>query len=274
MSSLEPMQSPKPIQKPKPISNLSMVALRTMWRKECLRFLRIWIQTLLPPAITMSLYFVIFGNLIGSRIGNMGGFSYMEFIVPGLIMMAVITNAYANVSASFYSAKYQRNIEELLVAPVSNWIIIAGYVGGGVARGMLVGIIVTFVSLFFVDLHIHNVLIIFITLLLTTVLFSTAGLINGIFANSFDDVSIVPTFILTPLTYLGGVFYSLSLLPEFWQWVSKINPIVYMVSGFRYGFLGVSDISFNVSLGILVGFNIVLLGWAYSLINRGVGIRS
>lgn len=255
------------------MNSLNMVALRTMWRKECLRFLRIWIQTLLPPAITMSLYFVIFGNLIGSRIGKMGGFSYMEFIVPGLIMMAVITNAYSNVSSSFYSAKYQRNIEELF-APVSNWIIIAGYVGGGVARGMLVGIIVTIVSLFFVDIHIHNLLIIFITLLLTTVLFSTAGLINGIFANSFDDVSIVPTFILTPLTYLGGVFYSLSLLPEFWQWVSKINPIVYMVSGFRFGFLGVSDINFYVSLGILIGFNLVLLGWAYSLINRGVGIRS
>jgi ABC-2 type transport system permease protein len=193
------------------MNSLNMVALTTMWRKECLRFLRIWIQTLLPPAITMSLYFVIFGSLIGSRIGTMGGFSYMEFIVPGLIMMAVIPNAYANVSSSFYSAKYQRNIEELLVAPVSNWIIIAGYVGGGVARGMLVGIIVTIVSLFFVDIHIHNLLIIFVTLFLTAVLFSTAGLINGILANSFDDVSIVPTFILTPLTYLGGVFYSLSL---------------------------------------------------------------
>jgi ABC-2 type transport system permease protein len=256
------------------MNSLNIVALRTMWRKECLRFLRIWIQTLLPPAITMTLYFVIFGNLIGSRIGNMGGFSYMEFIVPGLIMMAVITNAYANVSSSFYSAKYQRNIEELLVAPVSNWIIIAGFVGGGVVRGMLVGIIVTIVSLFFVDIHIHNLLIILITLFLTAVLFSTAGLINGIFANSFDDVSIVPTFILTPLTYLGGVFYSLSLLPEFWQWVSKINPIVYMVSGFRFGFLGVSDISFYVSLGILIVFNALLLGWAYSLISRGVGIRS
>jgi ABC-2 type transport system permease protein len=256
------------------MNSLSMVALTTIWIKECKRFLRIWIQTLLPPAITMSLYFVIFGNLIGSRIGDMGGFSYMEFIVPGLIMMAVITNAYANVSASFYSAKYQRNLEELLVAPVSNWIIIAGYVGGGVARGMLVGIIVTIVSMFFVDIQIFNIAIILITLLLTAILFATAGLINGIFANSFDDVSIVPTFVLTPLTYLGGVFYSLSLLPEFWQWVSKINPIIYMVSGFRYGFLGVSDISFYLSLSILIGFNILLLCWAYLLLNRGVGIRS
>ncbi|WP_133467833.1 ABC transporter permease [Paraglaciecola marina] len=256
------------------MNSLSMVALRTIWIKECTRFLRIWVQTLLPPAITMSLYFVIFGNLIGSRIGDMGGFSYMEFIVPGLIMMSVITNAYANVSSSFYSAKYQRNVEELLVAPVSNWIIIAGYVGGGVARGMLVGVIVTLVSLIFVDVHIHSLTLILVTLFLTAVLFSTAGLINGIYANTFDDVSIVPTFILTPLTYLGGVFYSLSLLPEFWQWVSKINPIVYMVNGFRYGFLGVSDMSHYISLGILVIFNIVLLGFAYSLIKRGVGIRS
>ncbi|MEP0354258.1 MAG: ABC transporter permease [Paraglaciecola sp.] len=256
------------------MNSLSMVALRTIWIKECTRFLRIWIQTLLPPAITMSLYFVIFGNLIGSRIGDMGGFSYMEFIVPGLIMMSVITNAYANVSSSFYSAKYQRNVEELLVAPVSNWIIIAGYVGGGVARGMLVGVIVTLVSLIFVDIHVHSLTLILVTLFLTAVLFSTAGLINGIYANTFDDVSIVPTFVLTPLTYLGGVFYSLSLLPEFWQWVSKINPIVYMVNGFRYGFLGVSDMSQYISLGILVIFNIALLAFAYSLIKRGVGIRS
>ena len=256
------------------MNSSSIVALQTIWIKECTRFLRIWIQTLLPPAITMSLYFVIFGNLIGSRIGQMGGFSYMEFIVPGLIMMAVITNAYANVSSSFYSAKYQRNVEELLVAPVSNWIIIAGYVGGGVARGMLVGVIVTVVSLFFVDVHIHSLGLILVTLFLTAVMFSTAGLINGIFAKTFDDVSIIPTFVLTPLTYLGGVFYSLSLLPEFWQWVSKLNPIVYMVNGFRYGFLGVSDMSHYTSLAILVVFNVVLLGFAYSLINRGVGIRS
>jgi ABC-2 type transport system permease protein len=256
------------------MNSLNMVALRTIWIKECLRFLRIWVQTLLPPAITMSLYFVIFGNLIGSRIGQMGGFSYMEFIVPGLIMMSVITNAYANVSSSFYSAKFQRNIEELLVAPVSNWIIIAGFVGGGVARAMLIGVIVTTVSMFFVDIHIHNLAIIIITLLLTATLFSTAGLINGIFANSFDDISIIPTFVLTPLTYLGGVFYSLTLLPEFWQWVSKINPIVYMVNGFRYGFLGVSDINHYTSLALLVVFNIVLISFAYSLIKRGVGIRS
>jgi ABC-2 type transport system permease protein len=233
----------------------NMVALQTLWIKECTRFLRIWVQTLVPPAITMTLYFVIFGNLIGSRIGQMGGFSYMEFIVPGLIMMAVITNSYANVCSSFYSAKFQRNIEEILVAPVSNWIIIVGFVGGGVARAMIIAVII-------------------ITLLLTSILFSTAGLINAIFAKTFDDISIIPTFVLTPLTYLGGVFYSLSLLPEVWQWISKINPIVYMVNGFRYGFLGVSDVNYLVSLALLVLFNVILLNVAHSLIKRGVGIRA
>ena len=256
------------------MTSRNFVALRTIWIKECTRFMRIWIQTLLPPAITMSLYFVIFGNLIGSRIGDMGGFSYMEFIVPGLIMMAVITNSYANVSSSFYGAKFQRNVEEMLVAPVPNWIIIAGFVGGGVARAILIGFIVTVVSMFFVDIHIHNLGIILLTLFLTATLFATAGLINAIYANSFDDISIIPTFVLTPLTYLGGVFYSLSLLPEFWQWVSKANPIVYMVNGFRYGFLGVSDINQYISIGLLVAFNVILLSIAYTLINRGVGIRS
>jgi ABC-2 type transport system permease protein len=250
------------------------IALQTIWVKECTRFLRIWVQTLVPPAITMTLYFVIFGNLIGSRIEEMGGFSYMEFIVPGLIMMAVITNSYANVCSSFYSAKFQRNIEELLVAPVPNWIIIVGFVGGGVARALIIGVIVTAVSMLFVDIKIFNLPIIIITLLLTSILFSTAGLINAIFAKSFDDISIVPTFILTPLTYLGGVFYSISLLPDVWQWISKINPIVYMVSSFRYGFLGVSDVSYLTSMALLVGFNVVLLSIAYTLINRGVGIRS
>jgi ABC-2 type transport system permease protein len=250
------------------------IALQTIWVKECTRFLRIWVQTLVPPAITMTLYFVIFGNLIGSRSGEMGGFSYMEFIVPGLIMMAVITNSYANVCSSFYSAKFQRNIEELLVAPVPNWIIIVGFVGGGVARALIIGVIVTAVSMLFVDIKIFNLPIIIITLLLTSILFSTAGLINAIFAKSFDDISIVPTFILTPLTYLGGVFYSISLLPDVWQWISKINPIVYMVSSFRYGFLGVSDVSYLTSMALLVGFNVVLLSIAYTLINRGVGIRS
>lgn len=256
------------------MANPTFVALRTIWIKEITRFMRIWVQTLVPPAITMTLYFVIFGNLIGSRIGEMNGFSYMEFIVPGLIMMAVITNSYANVSSSFFSAKFQRNVEELLVAPVPNWVIIAGYVGGGVARALLIGIIVTSVSMLFVDLSIYNPLAIALTLLLTATLFSCAGLINAVYAKTFDDISIVPTFVLTPLTYLGGVFYSLSLLPPFWQAVSKANPIVYMVDGFRFGFLGHADVSFSVSMAVLLGFNVLLFGIAWTLINRGVGIRS
>jgi len=250
------------------------VALNTIWIKECTRFLRIWVQTLVPPAITMSLYFVIFGNLIGNRIGQMGGFTYMEFIVPGLIMMSVITNSYSNVSSSFFSAKFQRNIEELMVAPVPTWVVIAGYVGGGVARAILIGIIVTLVSLFFVDVQIHNIGVIVLTVVLTSVLFATAGLINAIFAKSFDDISVVPTFVLTPLTYLGGVFYSLSLLPEFWQVVSQANPVVYMVNGFRYGFLGVSDVDITTSLTLLVGFNVMLFSLAYYLLKTGKGIRS
>ncbi|MEG3767724.1 ABC transporter permease [Alteromonas sp. 14N.309.X.WAT.G.H12] len=250
------------------------IALTTIWIKECTRFLRIWVQTLVPPAITMTLYFVIFGNLIGKRIGEMGGFTYMEFIVPGLIMMSVITNSYANVSSSFFSAKFQRNIEELLVAPVPTWVIIFGYVGGGVARAILIGIIVTAVSMFFVDVHIHNLGAIVVTLILTSSLFATAGLVNAIFARTFDDISLVPTFVLTPLTYLGGVFYSLTLLPEFWQFVSKANPIVYMVNGFRYGFLGVSDVNVGVSIGILIVFNFALYGLAHHLLNKGRGIRT
>lgn len=252
----------------------NLIALKTIWRKEVTRFMRIWVQTLVPPAITMSLYFIIFGSLIGSRIGEMSGFSYMEFIVPGLIMMSVITNSYANVSSSFFSAKFQRNIEELMVSPVPTWIIIAGYVGGGLFRAVLTGFIVSCISLLFVDISIHNFGVIVVTLILTSTLFSTAGLINAVFARSFDDISIVPTFVLTPLTYLGGVFYSLSLLPEFWQWVSKINPIVYMVNGFRYGFIGYSDFAVSTSVVVLVVFNLVFFGIAYRLIATGRGIRS
>lgn len=255
-------------------SQRNFVALRTIWIKECTRFLRIWVQTLVPPAITMSLYFVIFGNLIGKRIGEMGGFSYMEFIVPGLIMMSIITNSYSNVSSSFFSAKFQRNVEELLVAPVPTWVIILGFVGGGVARAMIIGVVVTLVSTFFVDVRIHDLFVIVVTLILTSVLFATAGLINGIYAKSFDDISVIPTFVLTPLTYLGGVFYSLTLLPEIWQTISQANPIVYMVNGFRYGFLGVSDVNHWVSIGLLIGFNGILLSVAYYLLKKGVGIRS
>jgi len=255
-------------------ANRNFVALKTIWVKECTRFLRIWIQTLVPPAITMSLYFVIFGNLIGKRIGEMGGFSYMEFIVPGLIMMSIITSSYSNVSSSFFSAKFQRNVEELLVAPVPTWVVIMGFVGGGVARALIIGVLVTCVSMFFVDVKIHSFFVIVVTVVLTSILFATAGLINGIYAKNFDDISVIPTFVLTPLTYLGGVFYSLTLLPDFWQVLSQANPIVYMVNGFRYGFLGVSDVNHWTAIGLLILFNITLLSVAYQLLKKGVGIRS
>ena len=251
-----------------------LIALQSILNKETNRFLRIWVQTLVPPAITMTLYFVIFGNLIGSQIGHIHGFSYMEFIVPGLIMMSVITNSYANVASSFFSAKFQRNVEELLVAPVPNYIIVLGFVGGGVARGVLVGLIVTLLSLFFVDIRIHHLWVIISTVLLTSAVFSLGGLINAVYAKTFDDISIVPTFVLTPLTYLGGVFYSLSLLPAFWQGVSTLNPIVYMVNAFRYGFLGHSDVSLGLAYTVLLGLIVLLFGVAMQLIRRGTGLRS
>ncbi|MBN8444441.1 MAG: ABC transporter permease [Gammaproteobacteria bacterium] len=251
-----------------------LIALSSILNKETNRFMRIWVQTLVPPAITMTLYFIIFGNLIGSQIGRMQGFSYMEFIVPGLIMMSVITNSYANVASSFFSTKFQRNIEELLVAPVPNYIIVLGFVGGGVARGMLVGVIVTLLSLFFVDIQIHHLLVIMSTVILTATLFSLGGLINAVYAKTFDDISIVPTFILTPLTYLGGVFYSLSLLPPFWQSLSNLNPIVYMVNAFRYGFLGHSDVDMVVAYAVMLGFIVVLFAVAMRLISKGTGLRS
>lgn len=251
-----------------------VIAVKSIWTKEVNRFLRIWVQTLVPPAITMSLYFVIFGNLIGARIGEMNGFSYMAFIVPGLIMMSVITNSYSNVASSFFSAKFQRNIEELLVAPVPNYLIIWGYVGGGVARGLMVGFIVTLVSLFFVDLHIHNVLVLIASVLCTSILFSIGGLLNAIFAKTFDDISIIPTFVLTPLTYLGGVFYSISLLPEFWQGVSHFNPVFYMINAFRYGFLGISDVPVIWSFTVIFTFIIIGYTLAAVLLQKGAGIRS
>ena len=251
-----------------------LIAFNSILNKEITRFTRIWVQTLVPPAITMSLYFVIFGNLIGSRVGQMEGFSYMAFIVPGLIMMSVITNSYSNVASSFYSAKFQGNIEELLVSPVPTYIIIAGYVGGGVTRGLLVGFIVTCVSLFFVPLQLHSIVVIVATLLLTSILFSLAGLLNAIFAKSFDDISIIPTFVLTPLTYLGGVFYSTSLLPPVWETISHVNPIIYMVSAFRNGFLGIDNIPLFYSFAVIIGFIAVLYALVYRLISKGVGLRS
>lgn len=250
------------------------IALKSILHKEIHRFMRIWVQTLVPPAITISLYFVIFGELIGSRIGQMNGFDYMSFIVPGLIMMSVITNSYSNVASSFFSAKWQRNVEEMLVAPVPNWVIVAGYVAGGMARGMLVGAIVTFIALFFTEIQVHNIWVIILTVSLTSATFALGGLINAIFANSFDDISIIPTFVLTPLTYLGGVFYSISLLPEFWQGVSQINPIVYMVNAFRYGFLGITDVNLTVAFIVLGVFIVSLFTIAMTLITKGIGLRS
>lgn len=249
------------------------IAFTSLLHKEINRFMRIWVQTLVPPAITMTLYFVIFGNLIGSRIGDMHGVSYMQFIVPGLIMMSVITNSYSNVSSSFYSSKFQRNIEELLVAPMPNHLIIAGFICGGVARGLCVGAMVTVVSLLFVPLHIHSILAVVLMVVLTSVLFSLGGLINAILAKSFDDISIVPTFVLTPLTYLGGVFYSIDLLPPFWRGVSHINPIIYMINGFRYGFIGISDVPMWTSYLIVCLFIAVLYGTCWWMVKRGIGLR-
>ncbi|MBL1224131.1 ABC transporter permease [Enterococcus sp. BWR-S5] len=254
--------------------NLYFTALKSLAVKETNRYLRIWVQTLVPPVITTSLYFVIFGNLIGGRIGEMGGFSYMEFIVPGLIMMSVITSSYSNVASSFFSQKFQKNIEELLIAPVPTHVIIWGFVIGGLGRSILVGALVTLISLFFVPLHVFSWLIVIITLLMTAILFSLAGLLNGIFAQSFDDVSIVPTFVLQPLTYLGGVFYAISMLPPIWQAISKVNPIVYMISGFRYGFLGTQDVPIVISMAILVLFISVLYITCWYLIQKGRGLRS
>jgi len=255
-------------------SNIIWTAFWTIVIKEIRRFTRIWVQTLVPPAITMTLYFIIFGNLVGSRIGEMGGFDYMQYIAPGLIMMSVITNSYGNVVSSFFGTKMQRHIEELLVAPVPNWVILAGFVIGGVARGLMVGVIVTALSLFFTDLSLAHPLITIVIVFLTAVVFALGGFLNAMFANTFDDISIIPTFVLTPLTYLGGVFYSISMLPEFWQWVSQLNPILYMVNTFRYGVLGVSDIDVGFALGMIGLFVVALSAIALHLLKIGRGIRS
>ena len=252
----------------------AFIALQSIIVKEITRYFRIWVQTLLPPAITMSLYFVIFGQLIGSRVGQMGGVSYMEYITPGIIMMSVITNSYSNVVSSFFSAKFQRNIEEMLVSPVPTLFILLGYVIGGVSRGILTGIIVTLVASQFVEIQVNNWPILLFVVILTSMLFATGGLVNAIFAKKFDDISIVPTFILTPLTYLGGVFYSIKLLPDFWQNVSLANPVLYMVNAFRYGFLGVSDIEITHALTLISLFIIALLSAAYYLLHKGIGIRA
>lgn len=249
------------------------VAFETIVIKEIRRFTRIWVQTLVPPAITIGLYFVIFGNLVGRRIGDMGGYSYMEFIVPGLIMMAVIQNSYSNVVSSFFSHKFQRSIEEMLVSPVPNYIILSGFIAGGMVRGLGVGAVVTTMSLLFADLKIENLPLTISVVLLTSVVFSLAGFINALFANSFDDISIIPTFVLTPLIYLGGVFYSVEMLPEFWQMVSKLNPIFYMVNTFRYGILGTSDVNVVWAFLVLGFFAVFLFSCCLLLLRRGSGLR-
>ena len=251
-----------------------IIALKTILKKEIVRFMRIWTQTLLPPAITMTLYFIIFGKLIGPQIHMISGFTYMQYIVPGLVMMSVMTNAYANTSSSFFSAKFSKSIEEILVAPVPNYVILFGYVFGGTLRGLVVGFIVLMISLLFTELHIYNLGIVIIMAILSATLFSLAGLLNGIFAKKFDDVSFIPTFVLTPLTYLGGVFYSVKQLPPTWKTLSFMNPILDIVDTFRYGVLGVSDVNIYSSFGLIIVLFAVLLVWALILLQRGTGLRT
>ncbi len=249
------------------------VGFRTIVIREFGRIVRIWAQTLVPPAITATLYFVIFGSLIGRRIGGMGGVSYMQYIAPGLIMMAVITNSYGNVVSSFFGAKFGRHIEELLVAPLPNWLIVAGYVAGGLMRGLLVGLVVTVIALFFTRLHVEHIAIVLAAVLLTAVIFSLLGFINAVFAKNFDQISFVPTFILTPMTYLGGVFYSITMLPGWAQALSKANPILYMVNAFRYGFLGHSDVNLGLSFALMVLAAAALFGTCVWLMEKGTGTR-
>ena len=250
------------------------IALGTIARREVSRILRIWSQTLVPPAITMTLYFLIFGGLIGSRVGDMGGFSYMQFIVPGLVMMSVIQNSYGNISSSFFGAKFGRHVEELLVSPMPNWVILWGYVAGAVLRGLLVGVMVLGIAMLFTTVRIPHPLVTLSSVILGATIFSLAGFVNAVYAKKFDDVAIVPTFILTPLTYLGGVFYSVTLLPGWAQAATHANPIFYMVNAFRYGLLGVSDVPLWVAYALMLGFVAVLSALSLWLLRRGGGLRS
>ena len=250
------------------------IALGTIVRREVQRILRIWGQTLVPPAITMTLYFLIFGGLIGSRVGDMGGYTYMQFIVPGLVMMSVIQNSYGNISSSFFGAKFGRHVEELLVSPMPNWVILWGYVSGAVLRGVMVGALVLIIAMFFTPVRIPHPLVTLSTVELGAIIFSLAGFVNAVYAKKFDDVAIVPTFILTPLTYLGGVFYSVKLLPPWAEAATHANPIFYMVNAFRYGLLGSSDVPIWVAYALMLGFVAVLSALALWLLRRGVGLRS
>jgi ABC-2 type transport system permease protein len=249
------------------------VGFKTIVLREFHRIVRIWGQTIVPPAITAALYFIIFGSLIGGRIGAMGGYSYIQYIAPGLIMMSVITNSYGNVVSSFFGAKFGKHVEELLVSPLPNWLIVAGYICGGVVRGLMVGAVVTIITLIFTRLQIYDIAVLFSAVLLSSTVFALAGMVNAIFAKNFDQISFIPTFILTPLTYLGGVFYTILLLPEWAQTVSRGNPILYMVNAFRFGFLGVSDVNVGLAYGINIGAAIVMYAFCVSLLNRGVGTR-
>jgi len=253
----------------------NLVAFGTITRREVVRILRIWMQTLLPSAITMTLYFVIFGRMVGSRIGEVApGIGYIDYIVPGLIMMAVITNSYGNISSSFFGAKFGRHVEELLVSPMPNAVILGGYVAGAVLRGLMVAAIVLVISLFFTRIHLFHPWITLSTVLLTAIVFSLAGFVNAVYAKKFDDIALVPTFVLTPLTYLGGVFYSVNQLGSPWREISHANPILYMVNAFRYGLLGISDIPMWTAYAVMLAFAVVLAAIALTLLRRGVGLRS
>ncbi len=255
-------------------THIQWVAFQTIVKKEVTRFMRIWRQTLLPPIITQSLYFVIFGGFIGSQVRQINGVPYMAFIVPGLIMMAVINGSFSNVSSSFFGSKFQKNVEEMLVAPVHEAIMLAGYVAAGVIRGLMTGVLVFLVSLVFVRPEVHSFTSIIVFSFLTALVFSLAGMLNGLWANTFDDIATFQTFILTPLTYLGGVFYPISSLPGFWKQVSLVNPIVYMVEGFRHGFVVGDSQQVWIGAGILVVLSIVLSGWCYTTLRKGAGIRT
>jgi ABC-2 type transport system permease protein len=256
------------------VGNRNLVALGTVARREIMRILRIWTQTLIPPAITKTLYLMILGGLIGSRVGTMDGIKYMDFIVPGLVMMSVIQNAYGNISSSFFGAKFGRHVEELLVSPMPNWVILAGYVAGAVLRGVMVGAIVLVIAMFFTHVSIPHPFVTLTTVLLGATIFALAGFVNAVYAKKFDDIAIVPTFILTPLTYLGGVFYSVKLLPPWAEAATHLNPIFYMVNAFRYGLLGSSDVPLAVAYGLMLLFVVLLGGLGLWLLKRGVGLRS
>lgn len=250
------------------------IAFFTIFGKEIRRFTRIWPQTLLPPAISTALYFLIFGKLIGDRVGTVSGETYMDYIVPGIILMSVISHSYSNVVSSFYSTKFQSHIEELLVAPVPNWIILAGYVCGGIARGVLVGCVVAAIAMLFTQIQVKHWDIAVAVFFLTATLFSLLGFINAVFADSFDAISIIPNFVLTPLSYLGGVFYSVTMLPGIWQQIALANPILYMVNAFRFGLIGVSDVDIDLAFAITGGFIIVFTCFSLFLLHKGTGIKN